>query len=144
MKILTSIFLCFFVIPVVWLENIGVAKVEAARAHKLILVNFSGSDWCGPCIRLHKEVFESADFQAYAADHLILVRADFPRQKRNQLQSDQITLNERLAEQYDPEGKFPYTLLIDERGKIVKTWDGFQGESAGEFVAELSRVSHGK
>lgn len=68
--------------PVTWLGNFKTATEEAAKTHKLIVVNFSGSDWCGPCIRLRKEILESENFTNYAAANLILVRADFPRQRK--------------------------------------------------------------
>jgi len=103
---------------------------KAAKEHKLVLVNFSGSDWYGPCIQLRKQILESGAFENYAADHLVLVRADFPRQKKNQLAREQTKLNEELADKYNADGKFPYTLLLNEQGKVLKVWDGFPGESA--------------
>jgi len=125
-----------------WLGDFNAARDEAAKSHKLIIVNFSGSDWCGPCIRLRKEILESAAFQGYAADHLVLVRADFPRQKKNRLSPEQTKRNEALADKYNPDGKFPYTLLINEHGKILKEWDGFPNESAEKFVEQVSFFSN--
>jgi thioredoxin-related protein len=125
---------------VTWLGDFNVAKIDAIKEHKRILINFSGSDWCGPCIRLRKEILETGTFDDYAKDHLVLVRADFPRQKKNQLSKDQIKLNESLADKYNAEGKFPYTLLVDENGKVLKTWDGFPNESPEQFVADVSAV----
>lgn len=107
----------------------------------MILVNFSGSDWCGPCIRLKEEIFESTTFKDYAKDHLLLVRADFPRQKKNKLAAEQVKLNEALADQYNKEGKFPFTLLVDENGKVIKKWDGFPDETPAQFVAEIAAVA---
>jgi thioredoxin-related protein len=123
---------------VTWQGNFNTAQEEAAKTHKLIMINFSGSDWCGPCIRLRKEILESAAFENYATDHLILVRADFPRQKKNQLSKEQVKLNEALADKYNLEGKFPYTLLVDEHGKILKAWDGFSNESPDAFVDDIT------
>jgi len=125
---------------VTWLGDFNVAKIDAIKEHKRILINFSGSDWCGPCIRLRKEILETGTFDDYAKDHLVLVRADFPRQKKNQLSKEQIKLNESLADKYNAEGKFPYTLLVDENGKVLKTWDGFPNESPEQFVADVSAV----
>ncbi|WP_246229605.1 thioredoxin family protein [Mucilaginibacter humi] len=65
-----------------WLGNFKTASDEAVKSHKLILVNFSGSDWCGPCIRLRKEILESSNFTNYASTHLLLVRADFPGRRK--------------------------------------------------------------
>lgn len=128
-------------LPAAWLGNFEEAKKQAAESHKLILVNFSGTDWCGPCIRLRKEILESAAFERYAADHLVLVRADFPRQKKNQLPAEQMKLNEALADKYNSEGLFPYTLLIDENGKVLKAWDGYPNETPDKFVQEIAIIT---
>lgn len=141
MKLLFVALLGLFTIPSIWMENFTEAQQQAKATHKQILINFSGSDWCGPCIRLRKEILESESFEQYAAKRLILVRADFPRQKKNQLTKEQIKLNEALAEVYNKDGKFPYTLLVDEDGKVLKTWDGFPNESPEAFVAELDKLN---
>jgi thioredoxin-related protein len=138
MKLLFLILFNLYTSPVTWLGNFNEAKSEAAKSHKLILVNFSGSDWCGPCIRERKEILESAAFENYAAGHLVLVRADFPRQKKNQLSKEQVKLNETLADKYNAEGKFPFTLLLDENGKVLKVWDGFPGVSPDVFVEQIA------
>ena len=72
--------------------------------------------------------------------HLLLVRADFPRQKKNQLPKDQVKRNEALADKYNAEGKFPFTLLVDENGKVLKTWDGFPNETPDQFVWDISNI----
>lgn len=137
MKLLTIILFTLLVPSVTWLGDFNAAKTEAAKTHKLILINFSGSDWCGPCIRLRKEILESSNFESYAADHLLLVRADFPRQKKNQPSKEQVKLNEALAEKYNSDGKFPYTVLVDENGKVLKAWDGYPDESPDQFVTDV-------
>ncbi len=114
----------FFPVPQ-WSGDFEKAKAEATQSNKYILLNFCGSDWCGPCIKLKKDIFESADFQQYAEKHLVLVRADFPRQKKNQLEAAQTAHNEALAEKYNPQGKFPFTLLLDANGKVLKEWEGY-------------------
>ncbi len=123
---------------VTWLGDFSQAAREAQKSHKLILINFSGSDWCGPCIRERKEILEKDAFENYASDHLILVRADFPRQKKNQLSKEQTKLNETLADKYNPDGKFPYTILVDEQGKVLKDWDGFPNESPEKFIEQIA------
>ncbi|HWJ28116.1 MAG TPA: hypothetical protein VNS32_16345, partial [Flavisolibacter sp.] len=104
--------------------------------------NFSGSDWCIPCIRLHKEIFESSTFTAYAADHLVLVNADFPRLKKNQLPKDQSARNDAMADQYNAKGTFPLTLLMTPDGKIVKQWQGMPDESPEKFVEEIQSIAN--
>ena len=143
MKFLAILLTTFLLSGVTWLGDFNTATDEAAKEDKLILINFSGSDWCGPCIRLRKEILESSAFESYAKDHLVLVRADFPRQKKNQLDAAQVKRNEALADKYNPEGKFPYTLLVDKSGKVLKAWDGFPNESPEQFISDINaNASH--
>jgi thioredoxin-related protein len=140
MKILMVIMVALLTTGITWSGDFSVAQKQAMQEHKLILINFSGSDWCGPCIRLRKEILESSIFESYASDHLVLVRADFPRQKKNQLSKDQVKLNEALADKYNADGKFPYTLLVDENGKVLKSWDGFPDETPDQFVNQIKDI----
>jgi len=124
-----------------WVNDFDKAKQTAQAEHKLILLNFSGSDWCGPCIRMHKEIFESNTFTAYSNDHLILLKADFPRLKKNQLPPDQQIKNDQLAESYNKEGKFPMTLLLNADGKILKKWEGFPATDADAFTNQVKVIA---
>lgn len=139
MKLLMFLLITSFS-TVTWLGDFNEATSTAAGSHKLILINFSGSDWCGPCIRERREILETPAFENFASDHLILVRADFPRQKKNQLSKDQIKRNEALADKYNAGGKFPYTILVDANGKVLKSWDGFPNESPEDFVAQINSL----
>jgi len=123
-----------------WETDMEKAKVKAVQEHKLILLNFSGSDWCGPCIRLHDEVFESREFKQFAESGVILVNADFPRMKKNQLPKEQQKQNDFLAEKYDANGVFPYTVLLDAQGNVVKAWEGFPQASPAQFVGQLKNL----
>ena len=113
------------------------AQKNAKDKHQLILLNFSGSDWCIPCIRMRKEIFENANFKEMSDSLLIFVNADFPRSKKNQVNIDTQKQNEALAEQYNPNGSFPYTLLMDADGKVIKTWDGFPKNDVISFTDEI-------
>lgn len=124
-----------------WRTDFESAKKTAQEKHQYILLSFSGSDWCGPCIRLHKEVFESSDFAKLATD-LVLVNADFPRQKKNQLSKDQQQQNDKIADLYNPGGNFPSTVLLNENGKVLKVWDGFPKEGAAAFIDDLNQAIH--
>jgi thioredoxin-related protein len=119
-----------------WLGDFSQAKTEAAQQHKLIVLNFSGSDWCGPCIKLKKDVFESPEFTAFSEANLILLRADFPRLKKNQLPKEQQDKNDALAEKYNPNGEFPLTVLLNQDGKVLREWKGYQGNKE-QFMAEI-------
>lgn len=141
MKIFSAILITsmFFTIPT-WKTNFNEAEIEASKNNELMLLNFSGSDWCLPCIRLKKTIFDSEDFTAFASDKLVLVNADFPRQKKHALPAEQKKMNEALAEKYNPEGKFPYTLLLSADGKILKQWDGIPDVSDKQFIDEIKQV----
>ncbi len=125
-----------------WQLNFEQARVEAEQRHKLILLNFSGSDWCGPCIKLKKDVFESAEFTQFSEEHLVLVRADFPRSSKNKLDVRQEAHNEALAEKYNRQGKFPFTVLLAPDGRVLKEWDGYpQSLTVDSFVASIRAVT---
>jgi len=125
-----------------WHYNLDEAKQIARKEHKYILLNFSGSDWCGPCIRMHKEIFGSEAFARFADTVLVMVNADFPRMKRNQLPAQQQEINNSMADHYNAQGKFPYTVLLDEEGRVIRDWDGFSNMSPEEFTAEIRSVIH--
>ena len=144
MKVLPLILLSFLSMSFVdWSSSFKDAKATAAKDHKFILLNFSGSDWCGPCIRLHKEIFASENFSAFAENSLVMVNADFPRQKKNQLEKSVQKQNDQLAERYNDKGIFPLTLLLDADGKIIKTWEGLPKELPEEFTNEVKTILNG-
>lgn len=124
-----------------WQPDFENAKKIAKEKHRIILLNFSGSDWCGPCIRMRKEILENEAFSKMADSSLVLVNADFPRNKKNQPDKIIKKQNESLADRYNPEGKFPFTLLLDADGKIIRSWDGFPPESVTQFVAEIKTIA---
>ncbi|GEP90727.1 Thioredoxin-like [Chitinophaga terrae (ex Kim and Jung 2007)] len=116
------------------------AQNEAKQTHKLILLSFSGSDWCVPCIRMHKSFFENPEFKKTADSLLVLVNADFPRNRKNQLDGNIKKQNEALADKYNPQGAFPYTLLLDENGTPLKTWSGMPDEAVEDWIKEIVTV----
>ncbi len=124
-----------------WLTDFEEAKTLAAQKHQLILLNFSGSDWCSPCIRLKKEIFESDRFKNFADSAIVLVNADFPRLKKNQLVKEQVAKNESLAGRYNREGKFPFTLLLDEEGKVIKSWEGVPNYTPEQWVTTIKNFN---
>ena len=126
----------------VWLTDMEKARTEAQQSHRYILLNFSGSDWCVPCIRMEKEIFHTPVFEEFSANNLVLVNADFPRLRKHQLSKEHTARNEALAEQYNPEGLFPLTLLLDPTGKVVRTWEGFPPAGAQKFVSDLNTTIH--
>jgi thioredoxin-related protein len=142
MHFLSSIFLStilFF--TTTWQTDFEKAKKEAKAEDKFILLNFSGSDWCGPCIRLRKEIFDSESFAKYADEHLVLVNADFPRLEKNMLSKEQQKQNDALADKYNSDGAFPLTVLLNADGKVIKKWDGFPSETAEEFTNDVKAAA---
>ncbi len=130
--------------PPLWRYDIDLAKSEAKKENKFILLSFAGSDWCAPCIRQTRDLFEKETFMQYASQSLVLVKADFPRSKKNKLEDAQIKKNEGLAEKYNPEGKFPLTLLLTPNGKVLKTWDGYKPTTPEDFIRQINQAAGGK
>ncbi|WP_018616703.1 thioredoxin family protein [Segetibacter koreensis] len=137
-----SVLLLLLMTHSTWMTDFEKGKSEAVASKKLIVLNFSGSDWCGPCIRLKREIFESDAFENFSSDKLVLVNADFPRYKKNELSKEQVKENEALAEKYNSSGKFPFTVLLDADGKVLKQWDGFPNETPEKFVDEIKTFEH--
>lgn len=127
--------------PAQWQTDFETAKRTAREQGKYILLNFSGSDWCGPCIRLKKDVFESEQFGQFADSSLVLFNADFPRTKKKQNSKDVQRQNDALAEQYNPLGKFPFTLLLTAEGKVIQSWEGYPNNSR-LFIDRIKSACH--
>ena len=129
----------FLISSLVWAQqpySFEAAQKQAAAESKKILLVFSGSDWCGPCIKMDKNLWSQPDFQAYAAKALVFFKADFPRRKKNQLSSEQQKVNNQLAEIYNPEGYFPRVLLLDAQGSIIKQFT-YDDRSPTAFIQAL-------
>ena len=116
-----------------WKYNFDEAKELAKKENKDIVLIFSGSDWCAPCIRLDKNIWQSEAFQNEAASQWILVKANFPRKKANQLSDVQTEHNRTLAEKYNVEGSFPLVVLLDNTGKVLGKM-GFKNVSPEEYI----------
>lgn len=124
---------------VAWITDFDAAKAKAEADGKPMLVDFTGSDWCGWCIKLDKEVFSKEAFKDYAAKNLILVEIDFPRQKA---QSDKLKAQNRaLAEKYGVRG-FPTILLLDADGEVIKK-TGYRRGGAEKYVEHLKGILAG-
>lgn len=119
-----------------WMTDFNKAKKEAAEKKLPILVDFSGSDWCGWCIKLDKEVFSQKEFKAFAKDRVVLFLADFPREK--ELAADVKAQNEQLRQVYGIEG-FPTVLLLDADGKIIAR-TGYRKGGAAAYVDHLEKL----
>lgn len=119
-----------------WETNFDVAKQKATEEERNIVLVFSGSDWCIPCMKLEKEIWESSEFITDSNNHFVLLRADFPKKKNNQLSKEQQEANEHLAEIYNKQGLFPMVAVLDKNGKVLGT-TGYKHVSPAEYVAML-------
>ncbi|WP_083320793.1 thioredoxin family protein [Hymenobacter glacialis] len=125
--------------PAAWLSDLGAAQAQAKATNRPVLVVFSGSDWCKPCIIYEQEVFSQPAFAAYAKDRLVLAHFDFPRQKRNKPTAAQLKLNETAAAQLNRSGDFPLAVLLSPEGQVLaKT--GYIAGGPAAFEAYLKKV----
>jgi protein disulfide-isomerase len=119
-----------------WMTDFAKAQEKANKEKKLLLLNFTGSDWCPPCKLLHKNVFSSKEFVDFAKTNLVLVEVDFPQRK---LQTpEQKTANEELAKKHDVD-RFPTIIVLDSAGKQLSK-SGYRGESGAAYVAKLRKL----
>lgn len=123
-----------------WLTDIEVAKAEASKAGKHLLLDFSGSDWCSWCIRLDEEVFQKEAWKKYATAHLIQVLVDFPQDKSMQSKALQ-KQNEALAKQYKVRG-FPTVIVLSPEGELVDR-TGYQRGGAKAYIKHIKSLISG-
>src|SRR5262245_27613816 len=119
-----------------WLTDAAKAQTQAKTEKKLVLLDFTGSDWCGWCIKLNKEVFSKPEFAEYAKKNLVLVEVDFPRRK--QLSAEQQQANNALQEKYRIEG-FPTIIVLDGNGRKVGELGCIEG-GPKKVSAEMGQV----
>jgi protein disulfide-isomerase len=124
----------------VWTTDYKKAQEQAKASHKFLLLNFTGSDWCGFCFQLDKAILLQPQFEDYASKNLVLVEIDFPRRKALSLETTK--QNAELAERYQVEG-FPTLLLLNGEGKTVWRYDGLYTGGIAAFLAELDKVRKG-
>jgi len=119
-----------------WGTNFEAAKTEAAKDHKDILMDFTGSDWCGWCIKLRDEVFTKDAFKQEAPKHFVLLELDFPQKK--ELPKEEKEQNEKMQAMYAVEG-FPTIFLTDAKGRPYgKT--GYQKGGPEEYNKHLDEL----
>ena len=122
--------------PQGWTEDYAKALEQAKTEHKQVLLDFTGSDWCGWCKKLDAEVFSTPKFQEYASKHLVLVQVDFPKQK--QLSAEVKAQNDKLAKQHKVQG-YPTIIVLDTHGKKVGELSYMPG-GPDAFIAALKKL----
>lgn len=119
-----------------WLENHAEALALAKKENKPLLIDFTGSDWCGWCIRLKKEVINTPEFEKFAKENLILQVADFPRNKPQSAQLKKA--NRELAEKYGIQG-FPTLIILNPDGQQIGQM-GYMRGGPKPFIAKLKKT----
>ena len=119
-----------------WSDDYEKSLTQAKTEKKLTLLDFTGSDWCGWCIKLDDEVFAKPKFKSYAKDNLVLVELDFPQGKSQAKKLKE--QNAKLAEQYKIEG-YPTVIVLNSEGKKVGELGYLEG-GPDAFIAELEKL----
>lgn len=123
-----------------WITDYKKAQEEAKANHKLVLLEFTGSDWCGFCFQLDRAILSQPQFKDYANKNLVLVEIDFPRRKAQSIETRK--QNAELAERYQVDG-FPTLVVLNSEGKAVWRYDGLYMSGLAAFLAELDKVRKG-
>lgn len=119
-----------------WSADYATAQQTAAQEGKRIVLVFSGSDWCAPCIKLDREIWQDTSFQRAAAADFVFYRADFPRKKEHQLSEAVAQQNAQLADRYNARGAFPLVVVLDAEGNLLGQ-TGYQKITPTDYLAIL-------
>lgn len=123
-----------------WTSDYQKAQQEAKASHKLVLLDFTGSDWCGFCFQLDRAILSKPQFKDYASKNLVLVEVDFPRRKAQSIETKR--QNQQLAQRYQIEG-FPTLVVLNGEGQTVWRYDGMYMGDVAAFLAELDKARKG-
>ncbi len=119
-----------------WTTDLPKAQSKAKAENKLVMMDFTGSDWCGWCMKLNREVFSQPEFASYAEKNLVLVEVDFPRHKA---QSKQLqAANDALQTKYKIEG-YPTIIVLNGAGQMVGQL-GYMPGGPKAFIGELEKL----
>jgi|CZKI01.1.fsa_nt_gi thioredoxin-related protein len=119
-----------------WTEDYPAALAKAKKEHKLLLLDFTGSDWCPWCKRIEAEVFSTNKFGDFASQKLVLVKLDFPRQR--ELAKEVVDQNAALQKKFKVEG-FPTIVVIDPSEKVVFVQEGYKEGGPEAFLAQFPK-----
>jgi len=121
-----------------WLTDLPKALAAAKAEKKLVFMDFTGSDWCPPCMALHKTVLSSPEFEAFAKKNLVLVLVDFPNAKPQTAALKDA--NQKLQEKYKVEG-YPTVIVLNADGKQLDKDTGYEGATPREFLAKYEKLA---
>jgi thioredoxin-related protein len=134
---LLFIFSMIFVNAQEWQTDFEQSKTIAAQENRNIVLVFQGSDWCAPCIKLEKEIWSTEEFKAFAKNNFVMLKADFPRKKKNTLTSEQQEKNNKLAEAFNKKGFFPFVVVLDKDGHVLGE-TGYKKMSPEKYIKLLT------
>jgi thioredoxin-related protein len=120
-----------------WNTSFEEALLISQKNNKPIVLVFAGSDWCAPCIKMEKDIWQSDAFVSYSKDHYVLYKADFPRNKNNQLPDQIKEQNRKLADIYNPQGHFPLVAVLNSKAEILGN-TGFKKLSPDQYISLLN------
>jgi len=121
-----------------WMADFDKAVEVAKKENKNLLVDFTGSDWCGWCIKLHDEVFDHKAFLDAAQKEYVLVALDFPRSDELKAKVPNPERNNELKNKYGVRG-FPTILLLTPEGELIGQ-TGYQRGGPEKYVAHLGEL----
>jgi protein disulfide-isomerase len=124
-----------------WLNDYEKAIAQAKAENKSVLLDFTGSDWCGWCIKMVDETLSKKEFVDYAGKNLVLVEVDFPNKK--QLSEETKKQNEELKKKFGAQG-FPTFVLVDKEGKELGKQVGYMPGGPSAFIAKLESFKSAK
>jgi len=117
-----------------WLTDLPKAQAQAKAENKIVLIDFTGSDWCGWCIKFKKDVLDTPEFKEYAAKNVVLVELDFPSKKEQSAELKKA--NKALQDKYKVEG-FPTFVVLDKDGKEIGRQVGDSKGGPKAFIEKL-------
>jgi thioredoxin-related protein len=120
-----------------WITSVDQAKQQAQKENKVVLLDFTGSDWCGYCIKLKNAVWSKPEFAKFAEKNLVLVEVDFPR--KTKLPAALQRANDKLGSKYNIEG-YPTVVVLDAQGKKLGAIEGYDDESPSQYIAKLEKI----
>ena len=121
-----------------WQTDINVAKEIATKESKLIILVFQGSDWCAPCIKLDRGIWSTEVFKKYAKENYVMLKADFPKRKKNALSEKLTRSNALLAEKYNKQGFFPFVVVLDSNEKVLGE-SSYKKTTPENYIKELNK-----
>lgn len=120
-----------------WETDLAKAQAQAVKDHKLVMLLFTGSDWCPPCIKLEKDVFASAEFATYAAKNLVCVKSESLRKTKQP--EDVVKAHQALAKKYKLEG-YPTLIILNAKGEKVGEKVGYSGGGLKEVTTVVDEA----